>query len=144
MSLLDATDAIIIKLYYTLRDVGGATRLIILEDEKAEKMLDNEENEEKVEVLETKWKFLLWKEQNEVMNLSYGQVNPMTGMKEFSLVIYRDAIIRRCLTGWNLKDDDKNIPVNDTNIDKLPANVMISLYTKYDTIVNYSEEDMGK
>lgn len=144
MSLFDELDVISIKLYYTLKKKDNTTRLVILDDKKAEEMLKNEETKDKVEVLNTTWKTMSWKDNNEVMKLAASSINPVTGASEFSMVMYRDVIVKRCLRGWDLTENGQNVPVNPQNIDRLPSNIVTSIYSKYDEIINYSEEEMGK
>ena len=102
-----------------------------------------EEKAKEIEVLETKWGMVTWKEQNEVMNLSSQVINPKTNEKQFNFLAYRDAIIKRCLRSWNLTMNEKPVPVSAENIDKLPGPVVIDLYQKFEQLLEYSEEELG-
>jgi len=144
MSLFEGLDVIKIKLYYTVKKEDNITRLVILSDEKAEEMLENEETKDSVEVLNTTWKTMNWKDNNEIMKAATNSNNPITGVTEFSLVAHRDITIKRCLQGWDLTEDGQNVPVTPQNIDRLPVNIIRSIYNKYDEIINYTEEEMGK
>tara|TARA_Y100000310_G_scaffold308873_1_gene352425 strand:+ start:4682 stop:5119 length:438 start_codon:yes stop_codon:yes gene_type:complete len=144
MSLLDSDFSALldIKLYYIQKSVGTGKKLIILEDKKGEELL--KQGKDDVEVLETKWRPLLWQENNEVMEQASGAVNPNTGERQFNFIAYRDAIVKRCIKEWNIKDDESNpIPVSPQNIDKLPASVVTNLYRKFESVIEYSEEDLG-
>ena len=143
MQLLDSPYLIEIKLYYKYIKTGNSRRLVILEDSKANKLLLDEEKSKDIEVLETKWSMVTWKEQNEVMNLSSQVVNPETGEKQFNFLAYRDAIVKRCLRSWNLTINEKPVPVTKEAIDKLPGAVVIDLYQKFEQMLEYSEEELG-
>jgi len=144
MSLIDSefTALLDIKLYYIQKSVGTGKKLVILEDKKGEELL--KEGKEGVEVLETKWRPLLWQENNDVMEKASGSVNPQTGEKQFNFIAYRDAIVKKCIKEWNIKTDEgQPIPVISQNIDKLPASVVTNLYRKFETVIEYSEEELG-
>ena len=111
MSLLDDQNLIEIKLYYKYVDVDNGKRLVILENNKAQKLLDSPDQTESIETLITSWSLLTWKEQNEVMNLSSQVINPQTGERQFNFIAYRDAIIKRCLRTWDIVVDGKPVPV---------------------------------
>jgi len=145
MSLFDSSNLITIKLYYILKDVGGDKKLIILDDEKGQKKFEeqSEDAENKVEVLESKWSNLNWREQNDISAASSKDIDPMTGERQFNLIIYRDALIKKCLKKWNLTMGGNAVPVTPENIDRLPSNVVYSLYKKFETITTYTEEDLG-
>ena len=145
MSLLDQNDRIEINLYYKYAKVGTGKRLVILDEEKAKaQMADTDETKSKeVEVLETKWDLLTWKEQNEVMNISSQMINPQTGERQFNFLAYRDAIIKRCLKEWNITVNEKPIPVSPEAIDALPGPVVTNLYQQFEKLIDYSEQELG-
>jgi hypothetical protein len=143
MSLLDQSSSLYeIKLYYKFLSVEGNKKLVVIDDEKAKKILEDENKKKEIEVLETKWSNLTWKEQNEVSQLATRSTGP-TGQKEFSFVVYRDAIVKRCLKSWNITVNDKTIPVTPEAIDALPGDVVARLYQKFEKILDYTEEDLG-
>ena len=143
MSLLDSLDLMEIKLYYKYVKVGNGRKLVILDDKKAEEMLTDEVKAKEVEVLETQWAMLNRKEQNEVMNASSQAVDPMTGETQFNFLVYRDAIIKRCLKEWNLTMNEKPVPVTPGAIDKLPGPVVVDIYQKFEKYIEFSEEELG-
>lgn len=143
MSLLDDFDLIEIKLYYKYIKTGNDKKLVILEDKKAEEILQDEEKAKEIEVLETKWSMLNWKEQNEVMNASSKMADSENGEKQFNFLIYRDAIIKRCLKSWNIMVNKKPVPVTPEAIDKLPAPVVIDIYQKFEKYIEFTEEELG-
>jgi len=143
MSLLDSLDLIEIKLYYKYIKAGNSKKLFILENSKAEEMLKDEEKAKEIEVLETQWSMLNWKEQNEVMSASSSTVNQMTGEKQFNFLAYRDAVVKRCLKSWNIKVNDQVVPVAPDTIDSLPGPVVINLYQQYEKYIEFSEEELG-
>lgn len=143
MSLLDNHDLMEIKLYYKYAKIGNGKKLVILEDKKAEELLKNEEKAKEVEILETQWAMLNWKEQNEVMNASSQAVDQITGEKQFNFLVYRDAIIKKCLRSWNLTMNEKPVPVTPDAIDMLPGPVVVSIYQKFEKYIEFDEEEMG-
>jgi len=143
MSLLDNHDLMEIKLYYKYAKIGNGKKLVILEDSKAEELLKDEEKAKEVEILETQWSMLNWKEQNEVMNAASTATDPMTGEKQFNFLVYRDAIIKRCLKDWNLTMNEKPVPVTSDTIDQLPGPVVVNIYQKFEKYIEFTEEEMG-
>lgn len=145
MSLLDQSSFIDINLYYKYVIVGTGKRLVILNEDKAKKQLDSKDEDvsKVVETLETKWKLLTWKEQNEVMNLSSQMINPQTGERQFNFLAYRDAIIKRCLKEWNIILNEKPIPVTSEAIDQLPGPVVTNLYQQFEALLDYTEQELG-
>jgi len=142
MSLLDGIDDIEIKLYYKYITVKGSKRLIIVENMKAEELLKDKEKSKEIEMLVTGWRMLTWKEQNEVSNLASQTINVQTGEKQFSYLIYRDSVIKRCLKTWNLTMNEKPVSVSADMIDKLPGPVVFSLYEKFERLIDYSDEEL--
>ena len=169
MSLMKAKDQLIhIPLYYMEKEVRGYTKIIILEDDKAKKLLAEQEEDKKkktkkeikdgtenkteekveekevikVECLNTYWKLLNWKEQNQISKMS--QVQSATEMSvDIDYFKLRDLRIKMCLKKWDLKDEEGNeIPVKPENIDSLPAEVVYTLSSKYDTLITLSEDEI--
>ncbi len=143
MSLLDSFELMEIKLYYKYAKIGSGKKLVILDDKKAEEMLKDEEKSKEVEVLETQWAMLNWKEQNEVMDASSQVIDSTTGEKQFNFLIYRDAIIKRCLKSWNITINEKPVPVSSEAIDKLPGPVVVEIYQKFEKYIEFDEEELG-
>ena len=143
MSLLDGLDLMEIKLYYKYIKVGSGKKLVILDDKKAKEMMADEEKAKEVEVLETKWAMLNWKEQNEVMGASSQAVDPMTGEKQFNFLVYRDSIVKKCLKSWNLTMNEKPVPVTSDAIDRLPGPIVIDIYQKFEKYIEFTEEELG-
>ena len=141
MSLFDVNDLITVKLYYMIKEVNGNKSLIILGDDKAEEMLKDEKKSSSIESVTTKWSKLSWKEQNELTSLSYRDIDPITGESKFNFIIYRDTMIKKCLREWDIKDGDNNIPVNNENIDRLPGDIVINLYDRFNKISSLSSEE---
>jgi len=142
MSLLDGTELITIKLYYKFKDVKTGKKLIIFEDNKAEELLKDQTKVNGIEVLETKWNSLTWKEYNELMAIASKGTDPISGERQFNFVTYRDNVVKRCLKNWNLIVNDKPVPVTSVNIDKLPAIVVTRLYQKFDALSTYTEDEL--
>jgi len=152
MSLLNKNSTVDIPLYYQEKPTAtGFTRIIVLEDEKGKSLLEKQEQDIKqgkkveddvsVHVLNTKWKTLSWKDQNEVTKKSmiYSQVEDR---QDIDLFMFRDARLKTCLKSWDLKDEFNNVvPVSKEIIDELPADVVFALITKYDRITSLTPEE---
>lgn len=141
MSLLDAQNLIEIKLYYKYADIKGTKKLVILSDEKAEELLKDEDEAKIIESITTKWKIVSWKEQNEVMDLSSKGVGPK-GDRQFNFLVYRDAMVKRCLKEWDLTINQRPVPVTQEAIDNLPGPVVVDLYQKFEKVLDYTEEEL--
>ena len=141
MSLFDA-NLVEIKLYYTFKDKNGSNLLIVLSDEKAEEMLKDEEKKDSVEVLITKWSTMNWREQNVSVERAYSKTNALTGEKAFDHISYRDAIIKSCLKQWDIMVKGQAVPVTPDAIDNLPGDVVMSLYSRYEKVLDYTEEEL--
>lgn len=141
MSLFDA-NLVEIKLYYTFKEKGNSKLLVVLEDDKAEKMLEDEDQKDKVVLLTTSWSIMNWKEQNISVDRAYSKSNKLTGEKVFDHVAYRDAIIKSCLKKWDAKANGQDVPVTPAAIDMLPGDVVMSLYNKYEKMLDYTEQEL--
>ena len=145
MSLLEGNDLINIKLYYIFKVSKGDKRLIILSEEKGKKMFEEqtEETSEKVEIIDTQWGNLTWKEQNDVVAISSRDIDQKTGDRQFNMIIYRDAVVKKCLKEWNLTIQGNTVPVSPENIDRLPGNIVSSLYAEFEKVITYTEDELG-
>jgi len=143
MSLLDQSSSLYeIKLYYKYLDVGGNKKLVILDDEKAKILTEEEIKKKNIDILITKWANLTWKEQNDVSQLST-KVSLETGQREFNFTLYRDGVVKKCLKEWNIEVGGKAVPVSAAAIDMLPGEVILRLYQVFEKILDYSEGDLG-
>lgn len=145
MSLLDQSNLIEINLYYKYVDADNGKKLVILDEKKGKEAFNSsiEDISKSVEILKTKWTVLNWKEQNEVMDLSFQMISPQTGERQFNFIGYRDAVIKRCLKEWDITSDKKPVPVTSDAIDSLPGPVVINLYQKFETLIDYTEQELG-
>jgi len=141
MSLFDA-NLIEIKLYYTFIEKGSSRILRVLKDDEAEKMLQNEEEKDKVEALTTKWSVMSWSEQNASVNYAYSKTNEITGEKIFDHVAYRDGIIKTCLREWDISVNGQPVPITADSINRLPGEVVMGLFQKYEGVLDYSEDEL--
>lgn len=142
MSLFDIDDLINIKLYYIIKKTESSQKLIILEDDKAIELLKDNEKSKEVEVIETEWKSLSWKEETNTMRSSMQKIDPISQTTNFDFYLYRDNVVKRCLVKWDLTKDEKPVPVTSDNIDSLPSSIILNLYAKFDAVINYSEDDL--
>jgi len=183
MSLfVENNELVDVSVYYKFKKIGTGKKIVIIEDKKAEKILEikklleeekkveeikeifgqkDEEfkkleekekdkkiqklidtSKEEIEKLITKWRTLNWKEQNEVSEIGVN-INAQTGQRTFNIIAYRDAIIKRCLKEWDIRGENNQIlPVSSVLIDKLPGPIMMTLYNKFEEMMDYTEQDL--
>ncbi len=143
MSLLDADiDMFKINLYYKFVEISSGKKLIILEDKEAERQIEDKKEGVVIEKLVTNWRILNWKEQNDVISSSYKGLNQNIIDKQFDFIVYRDAIIKRCLKSWDMVIDENPVPLTPDTIDRLPGPVVLALYEKFEKVIDYSEEEV--
>lgn len=148
MSLLNANQNIHIPLYYTEKKSDkGFVKIVVLDDDKAQEMIEDDETKGDVQVLNTQWKTLTWKEQNDITKQSLKDSGPGFADSGVNIdgFLYRDLRIKHCLKDWDLTDDDgQEIPCTPEKIDDLPSEVVFSLVSKYDDIVLLGEDEEKK
>jgi hypothetical protein len=142
MSLLDDNGLINVKVYYKYINTGSGKKVVIIDNTKAEELLKDEEKGKGIEIFETEWRMFNWKEQNDVSKVSQS-VNIKTGEMQFDYFIYRDQCIKKCLKKWNLTENGNPAPITSENIDRLPGPIVIDMYQRFESISEYSEEEMG-
>ena len=146
MSLLD-DNFISIPLYYMMKEGKyGSKQILILDDKKASEILEDPAQKDNVQILNTKWKELSWKEQNDL--LKSGEKTSAPGeTPTFDWASMQMTRVKQILMWWDLKkneNDPEPLPVSDENINKMPANVMRALLDKYDNTINISDEELKK
>jgi len=143
MSLFDV-NVVEIKIYYTFKEKENYKILIVLKDEKAKELLEDESQKGKIESLTTKWSIMNWREQNALVETAYNKTNSLTGERAFDHVLYRDIIVKSCLKEWDIVVEGKNVPVTANGIDSLPAEIIMEMYYRYEKMIDYSEDELGK
>jgi len=131
-----------ISLYYKETKKDGYTKVVTLSNKKAEKMLEDEEQKEKVKIFNTFWKVLSWQDQNNIGKNSMIKDEDGTS-GDIDQFRYRDLRIKTCLKEWDLKDDeDKDVPCDSAHINMLPAHIVSELINKYDMEVLVDDEEL--
>lgn len=139
-----------IAIYYKVSPKNNA--ITVLEEEEALALIDKEkdvpEKDKTVCILNTKWKQARWREQNDIMNTSQ-KVDHMTGQPSFDFILYRDRRIKTLLVEWDIttKDDSGNehtVPVSEELIDRLPVEIVTSLYAEYEKKSGLTADEEGK
>jgi len=105
----------------------------------------SEEEEVKVNfricLLKTQRKVLSWKEQTNITRES-SYYNAQESFQDLDIWKFRDLRIKSCLVSWDLVDDSgKPIPVSTNVIDQLPADIVLSLVSKYDEAISLSDDE---
>ena len=136
-----------IPLYYMFKTTEyGSKRLTLLDDDKAKKMLEDPDKKDQVQILNTKWKQLSWKEQNDLMKQAE-KVNAQTGMPDLDWNAYQDVVIKKCLKSWDYTEGEENpqpVQVTPQNIDKMHSAVIRSLLNKFSSISDVADNEMEK
>ena len=145
-SLLDTNEQTVgIVLYYTERQsVTGYVKFIVLDEKKAKDMLADPQKKDRVHCLNTVWKVMSWKDDNEIVKQStYFNVN--SSMNDLDPFKYRDLRIKQCIRSWDMKDDKGNaIQFRPELIDKMPSDIVHALIAKYDSAMTIDEEEEKK
>jgi hypothetical protein len=144
-------DLIDILIYFEHKESkNGSSRLKVLDPEEAQKSIeewkkaDHEEDAEcPIETLNTKWQSASWLEQNRIIAGSQS-VNPGNGQLEGDFIKYRDLRIKSLLVDWDLEHDNQKIPVTPEFIDRLPAEIVLALFDKYERLMVLDGDEQGK
>jgi hypothetical protein len=145
MSLFD-DEMILIPLYYMYGKTAYGQQLMILSKEDAEKMLEDPVEKDQVQILNTKWKQLTWKEDNDLMKRAERN-NPSTGEPDLDWANYQDQRVKTCLKWWDYKnnpEDPEPIPVTHELIDKMQSLVVRSLLQKFDAALTVEPARLEK
>ena len=144
-------DLINISLYYKYVETKyGTHRLSILLDDDGKKQMDDwgkkldkkPDDECDIQIINTKWKMASWSEQNQII-ASCQTINPATNQLEPDWTRYRDLRIKSLLVDWDLQHEKTKIPVTPEFIDRLPAEIVIGLFDRYERAISDSG-DLGK
>lgn len=135
-------DIVDVKIYYIYKKKDNGGRIIkILEDEEGKEKIALEDT--KVSSLNTKWKLSCWKEQNDLIR-ECQTIDPMGGVPIIDWTKYRELRVKMNLKEWDLKHNGSPVPLTDTIIDKLPPDIVVALYNKYDELSRSEDTDQGK
>ena len=145
MSLLTNKEESFIKipLYYSFEDTEfNFKKVKILQEEEAKTILGNEETKDHVKILNTTWKQLNWKEQNDLYSKA-SKANMATGQVEIDYAKYRDLKIKYCLIDWDYMEKGQKIKLTPDVIDVMNADVVMALFDKYESVTTVETSDRG-
>ena len=57
---------------------------------------------------------------------------------------YRERRIKTLLADWDLSYNGSKVPVSESAIDRLPAEIVVKMYDKYESSVTIDEEQRGE
>lgn len=110
--------------------------------------IENQNDEQTIKKLSTKWKRLTWKEQNTIFSNCFrtkpsadgkSTITEMDGMR------YRELKIKMCLKDWDIVDEMGNkIPVSEENIDNMVPEVANELLDSFEKLTEPSGDDLKK
>jgi hypothetical protein len=140
--LIEDNDLIDIKVYYRARkSKSGAKRVEVLTPEKAKEMLADDEKKDQVDEANFKCKQPAWADQNRLFADS-SRYNPQTGKETTDWSVYSDLQLKSSIVDWDLKDDnDREIPVSEDYIDRLPANIASEILAQYRKAVLIGDDE---
>ena len=111
------------------------------ESKEESKVEEIEEVNFRVCLLKTQWRILSWKQQTDITRES-AYFNRQEAFQDLDIWKFRDLRIKACMVSWDLKDDNNQpIPAKPDVIDQLPADVVLSLVSKYDVAVSLNEDE---
>ena len=143
--LFGANNLIDVELFYIVeKNAHGVPRITILSDEDAFTMKADEKQKDKVKCIKSKWRLPTWQGSNELLKRST-VYNFQKQESEVDWTMYRDARLKTCLVEWDIKDSAGNpVPLTETTIDNLHANIAMAMLLKYDTTVSPGKEESIK
>jgi len=137
-------DVVGVPLYYQIKkNKHGISRIVILDNNKAEELMSKNDNEADVKVLNTKWRQARWGDQNTLVKQCQ-KINAATGATEVDWTKFRDMRIKQLLVDWDITMHGKKVDVTVDAIDKLPAELVLGLYERYDAATSFDEAEMEK
>ena len=129
-----------IPLYYIEKEYPGYTKIMVLEEEKAKKIMATEDNKIKVSCLNTYWVSLTFGDSNFIKNSS--RINTPDGVPMLDVIKMRELKIKSALRKWDLKDaNGADVPVSPAMVETLPDEIVDILLQKYMDITSISEYD---
>lgn len=136
-------DIVHITVYYTFKThPDGSKQVLVLNDEKAKKMMEDPNKKKDVFMLNTKWKPLLWRDEHEIMKICTKSTD--TGMPEVDWMRVRYERVKKQLIDWDLEYENMKIPVTEENVGKLPSSVAWAMVNKFEERTSISQEELGK
>lgn len=142
MSLVKQKDCFIhVPIYYMEKTVKGFTKTVIIKEEKAKKMMEDESTKSSIKVNNFYFSLYTWNMQKHVQKNCY-YLNVETGIQDFDWVRARDMKLVQCLKKWDLLDENgRDLPVTQENIDSLQPEVVTYLLDELEEISSVSYDD---
>ena len=123
-----------IYVYFIIKNINGTQRIVIINKEEYDKILENKEDSREVDVLSTWWRPQTWHTNNRILNESKSY-NVQTEESHFDFVKYQQNLIKYCLVKWDMRDEeDQIIEVNEENINALPYDIAMYLISRYNEL----------
>jgi len=98
-----------------------------------------------INILQTHWKSLSWRDQNTVFTKSIRQIQRPDGSfsAEIDTITYRDQKLKTCLRKWDLTGPDgQNLEVTEGLIDNLNPVIAQELLSAFEKVTEPTEEDL--
>jgi hypothetical protein len=142
MSLIRSKNQLIhIPLYYMEKKMTNEwVKIVIISEEKAKEMMEDESKKNLVLCLNTHWALLNWGDQNNITKNAI--FTTPEGYRDVDMIKVRDMRLKTALKEWDLVDDAGNKqPVSQATIDALPPEVVTALIREYEKRTSLSEEE---
>jgi len=167
MSILVDNKLIEVKLHYVDRQYpGGAVGTKVFKNKEEEEDWVNRENlrrsekvadlkamkkeipphleknaKDEIKELITYWKRTDWGTQSEILDAC--SIIGENGEQKTNYSKYRALQMQKLMSDWNVKSSDgSTVPINQEVISRLDLNIALALITKYESLVNPSQEEM--
>ena len=140
----DQPQLITIPVYYRYKkNRFGHTKLETLEDAEAQKLLEDPDKKGEISVVNFQWRVPIWGDQNNIVKTAY-KINEYTGKRELDGGTYRDERIAKFLFAWDVELNGQRLPVSDEFIRKMPPELMVEAYDRFERAVGYDPDEQGK
>lgn len=128
--------------FSVIKNKHGRNVFKVLSESDLEKINNDENDNTVIHTINTVWSLLGWKQQNEFLEHAM-EINPATGIRDLNMTKYRDAVFKKCLKEWDIKDKGQKVPVSEQSIDSLDPVLGNALLNKYDQAMSFDEEASG-
>ena len=143
----DKNSLVQVSIYLKKKQIGNGVRSEVISDEEAQELLANEDTKDEVDVINTGWKELSWKDHNAIMKECVIPTINAEGLEKNQVDVWRfnELMIKACLKAWDIiGSDGKPLAPSEENIEKIPAHIVNALNDKYQQITGGNEEDQKK
>jgi hypothetical protein len=133
--------------YVNLKTASGIEVVKVIDETTEKGKQEVEKYGDKIQCLRTQWVAPNWKQSNELLRKCM-RYDPESGKRELDWPLYRAMLIEMFMKKWDITmtEGGKEVPVPLTreNVDRLDAQVAVSLVDKFIERTNVTEDELGK